>query len=80
MMDREKIEEIRREIFHKPKDTPQESSKEGTHTTENNPEINPELLKMFPPKRIEKLMEKEARRYKNALRKKWDRWLEAVSK
>lgn len=78
-MDKER-ERLRKKIFHKPKDTPQESSQEVGNSNAINPEINPALLKMFPPERIKRLMEKEARRYKAALEKKWDRWLKAVNK
>lgn len=75
-MDREKIRKIRREIYGKPKEIVRE---QPNIVPEDNPEINPGLLKMFPPERIKKLMVKEARRYKASLEKKWDRWLKAVN-
>lgn len=69
----EEAKRIKREIFGKPKEVEQ---KQPSPTTE----INPGLLKMFPKERIERIMKKEARRYKAALEKKWRKWLEAVSR
>lgn len=70
----EETERIKKEIFGGAKEVVQEQS--------NTPsgEINPELLKLFPPERIKRIMEKEARKYKHALRKKWSRWMESMSK
>ena len=76
-MNRER-ERIRRIIFNKPRKVILENTKTPNEMIE--PEINPELLKMFPPERIKKLMEKESRRHKNALEKKWRNYLEAVNK
>jgi predicted anti-sigma-YlaC factor YlaD len=39
-----------------------------------------ELAQMFPPERIEAIKRKELRRYKAAQDKKWENWLEGVSK
>ena len=39
-----------------------------------------ELARMFPKERIEEIKRKELRRYKAAQDKKWENWLEAVSK
>lgn len=72
MMDKER-ERIKREIFGKPKEVVQEQP-------DTSNEINPGLLRMFPPERLKKIMEREARRYKQALEKKWNNWLKAVSK
>lgn len=72
-MDNER-ERIRREIYDKPKETTQKQS-DGVESTE----INPELLKMFPPERLEKIKEKELRKYKAAQDKKWRKYLESVS-
>ena len=69
----EKTKRIKREIFGKPKEVEQEQPN-------TSDEINPGLLKMFPQKRIERIMKKEARRYKAALEKKWRKWMEAVSR
>lgn len=72
-------EKIRKEIFDKPKDVAQGQSSTPSDI-EDNPEINSELLKRFPPERLKKIMAKEARRYQLALKKKWSRWFESVSK
>lgn len=77
-MDKER-ERIRKEIFDKPKEVVQEPPKED-NGTEINPDINPGLLKMFPPERLDRIMKKEARKYKDALKKKWGNWFRAVSK
>lgn len=69
------IELGRQKVYGKPEQVTQEQPSIGV-----NPEVNPGLLRMFPPERLERIMKKEARRYKAALRKKWDHWLEAVSK
>ena len=47
---------------------------------EDNPEIDPKLLAMFPPKRLAGIMKRELRRYQQAQTKKWKKWLEAVSR
>lgn len=81
-MDNER-ERIRREIFDKPKEVIQEQPSipvEGSRDIEIGPEVNPELLKMFPPKRLARIMKRELRRYGQAQKKKWSRWFEAVSK
>ncbi len=39
-----------------------------------------ELVKMFPPERLEKIKVRELRRYKAAQDKKWQNWMEGVSK
>jgi hypothetical protein len=39
-----------------------------------------ELARMFPPERIEQIKKKELRRYKATQDKKWENWLEGVSK
>lgn len=69
----EETKRIKREIFGKPKQVTQEQP-------EISIEVNPGLLKMFPPERIKRIMKKEARKYTAALEKKWDRWLKAVSR
>ena len=73
-MDKER-EKIREEIFGKPKEAEQKQPGEV-----ERPDVNPGLLRMFPPDRLKKTMEKEARKYKQALEKKWSRWFESVSK
>jgi len=77
-MDEER-EKIRRKIYGKPKGVVHESP-QGVDSIEVNFEVNPRLLRMFPPGRIKKLMEKEARRYKAALEKKWRNYLAAVNR
>lgn len=77
-MDKER-ERIRKRVFDRPKEVAQEPP-QGVSNIEANPEINPKLLAMFPSGRIEKLMEKEARRYKASLEKKWRNYLESVSR
>jgi hypothetical protein len=42
--------------------------------------ISPKLKEMFPPERMERIKKQELRRYKLAQKKKWDNWLESVSK
>ena len=37
-----------------------------------------DLAEMFPPEKIERIMKKEVRRYREALNKKWENWLDAV--
>lgn len=64
---------IKREIFGKPKEVKQEQP-------DTSNEINPGLLKMFPPKRLAGIMAKELRKYKAAQEKKWVRWFKAVSR
>lgn len=75
-MDKER-ERIRKEIFDKPGGV---ASEQSNIANGDNPEINPGLLRLFPPKRLARIMEKEARKYKQALKKKWSRWLESMSK
>ena len=70
-------ERIRKEIFDKPGEVVQEQSDVSNET---NPEINPKLLKLFPPERIKRIQEKELRKYKAAQDKKWSKWLASVSK
>lgn len=72
MMDKER-ERIKREIFGRHEEVVQEQP-------DTSNEINPGLLKMFPKERLKRIMGKEARRYKQALEKKWNNWLRAVSK
>ncbi len=72
-------EEIRKEIFGKPKKEVVSGQSENNPTTEANPEINPNLLKMFPPERIERIKKKELRRYKAAQDRKWRNYLESVN-
>lgn len=67
-------ERIKREIFGKSKEVIREPS------IEVNPEVNPKLLAMFPPKRLARIMKRELRRYQQAQKKKWDKWFQAVSK
>lgn len=75
-MDKE-IERIKREIFGKPKEVQEQPN---APNEVENPNINPELLKMFPPKRLAMIMKRELRRYQQAQKKKWDHWFESVSK
>lgn len=76
-MNRER-ERIRKEVFDKPKKVIQGYSDAPGVAMKS--EVNPELLKLFPPERIKRIMTKELRRYKQALEKKWANWFEAVSK
>ena len=39
-----------------------------------------ELVKMFPPERVEQIKKKELRRYKAAQDEKWRRWFESISR
>ena len=39
-----------------------------------------DLAKMFPPERIEQIKRRELRRYKAAQDKKWQNWMEKVSR
>jgi len=43
------------------------------------PRVLPQLQQLFPPDKIERIKNKELRRYKLAQDKKWANWLEAVS-
>ncbi len=79
MISREEIRKKRNEIFGN-KDKPQEQLEENNPVVEDNSGIDPELLAMFPPKRLAKIMKKELRRYREAQKKKWARWFQAVSK
>ena len=38
------------------------------------------LRDMFPPERIAEIKKKELQRYHQAQKKKWDNWIEAVSR
>ena len=76
-MDKE-TERIKREIFSKPKEVTQEQP--GIPTGTEHQEINPELLKMFPPERLERIKRKELRKYAAAQDKKWKKYLESVNK
>lgn len=77
-MNRER-ERVRRKIYGKPEGKAQKSPQEVDNTNVNS-EVNPRLLRMFPPERIKRIMEKEARRYKASLEKKWSNWFSSVSK
>lgn len=68
-------ERIRKEIFDRPKEEIRRPPDGGEDS-----DINPKLLKMFPPERLERIMRKELRKYGMALKKKWDNWFKAVSK
>lgn len=73
---RKLVDKIKREVFT---DKETKENSQG-NTSIDNPEINPELLKMFPPERMEKIKRRELRRYKQAQEKKWKNWMESVSK
>lgn len=74
----ENVKRIRREIFGKAgKGVVQE---QRNVPNESSPDINPELLKMFPPERVAKIKAKELQKYKAAQDKKWRNYLESVSK
>jgi len=77
-MDKE-TERIKREIFGKPRED-NTSQQHGSPSVGTEGEINPELLRMFPPERIERIKKKELRKYKNAQDKKWRNYLDSVSK
>ena len=68
MMDDDR-ERLRREIF-RPREQPNVS---------NASSINPDLLRLFPEKRLKRIMAKELRRFKSRQGVKWSRWLQAVS-
>lgn len=74
----ERTKRIKREIFGKPKNVTQGQPNVSGEVTE--PEINPELLRMFPPERLERIKKKELRKYKAAQGKKWRNYMESVSK
>ena len=42
--------------------------------------VNHGLRERFPPERIAQIQKKELRRYQQAQKKKWDNWMEAVSR
>lgn len=73
-------ERIRKEIFDKSDTEPKEQTIIPRNILEEQPEINPELLKMFPPERLERIKKKELRKYKASQGKKWRNYLESVSK
>lgn len=72
----EEREKIRRQIFGKPT----QGQPNAPGEVEVNPDVNPELLKMFSPERLERIKKKELRKYKAALEKKWRNWFTSVSK
>jgi len=43
-------------------------------------DVRADLQAMFPPERIEAIKRRELRRFKQAQDKKWQNWLESVSK
>lgn len=45
-----------------------------------DPEVNPKLLRLFPPERLKKIMAKELRRFRIAQGKKWRNWFTSVSR
>ena len=42
--------------------------------------VNHRLRKRFPPERIEEIKRKELQRYQQDQKKKWNNWIEAVSR
>ena len=42
--------------------------------------VNHRLQERFPPERIAEIKKKELQRYHQAQKKKWDNWIEAVSR
>lgn len=78
-MDKDR-ERIRQEIFGKHEENVAHEQSEGNGISEISSGVNPGLLRMFPPRRLKRIMEKEARKYKQALEKKWANWFGAVSK
>jgi len=67
----------KQKVHTKPKEVAHEQS---GNVPKGNPEINPELLKMFSPKEIERIKKKELRKYKAAQDKKWRNYLESVNR
>ena len=60
-----------------PRVKPEEGSKLGEFVARLR---GSELARQFPPERIEQIKKKELRRYKLAQDKKWQNWLENVSR
>jgi len=63
-------EELRQKIF---------GTKEQV-STEVSPSINPDLLKLFPPSKIEHIKRKALRRYAARQDIQWQHFLESMSK
>ena len=62
-----------------------ERQKDGTsrtsgHLGTSEAAVNHGLRERFPPERIAQIKKKELRRYQRAQKKKWDNWIEAVSR
>ena len=68
MNDRER-EDLRQKIF---------GSKEQANTS-NASSVNPDLLKLFPPSRLERIKRKALRKYAAKQDAQYQKWLEAVS-
>ena len=50
------------------------------HLPTSEAAVNHRLRERFPPERITQIKKKELRRYQRAQKKKWDNWIEAVSR
>lgn len=50
------------------------------HLNTSETVVNHRLRERFPPDRIEEIKRKELQRYQQAQKKKWDNWIEAVSR
>ena len=72
-MDDQERERLRQQIFGSP-------VKQGEGNAFPASSINPKLLRLFSPQRLERIKAKELRKYKAAQDKKWQNYLEAVSK
>lgn len=64
-------EELRRKLF------PPKQEEEAI--VSNSPSISPNLLKLFPASKIERIKKKSLRKFKAAQDKQWDNFLKAVS-
>lgn len=73
MTDNQEKERLRHEIFDRP-------VKQGGSNTSIASSISPDLLRLFPPARLERIKRKELRKFEAAQDKKWRNYLEAVSK
>ena len=56
------------------------TSRTSAHLGTSETAVNHRLRERFPPERITQIKKKELRRYQRAQKKKWDNWIEAVSR